>query len=368
MPKAEETTLEIHLPLLKANVDAIRSRLKPNTLFLAVVKAFAYGSAQTEIALFLETLGVDYFAVAYVHEGVRLREAGVSKPILVLHPQPKNFKTLIAHRLEPSLYSFRVLKAFLEVAKSQKINQFPIHLKFNTGLNRLGFHEKNSEELVDIFRNNQALKVKSVFSHLAASEDLEEIEFTTTQITRFDWIAKTLANQLGYSVIRHLCNTSGILNFPEAHFDMVRCGIGMYGFGNSELENKHLTPIAVLKTIISQIHFIKSGDSIGYNRGYIADSDKRIATLPIGHADGIGRGFGNGSGTFWINGKPVQTIGNICMDMLMVDITHVHCKEGDEVVIFDAKHTAEKLAFTTNTISYEVITDISQRVRRLIVS
>ena len=367
MPKVFETTLEINLPALKHNFEVLKAKLNTDTLFLAVVKAFAYGSDAGVVSNYLQQLGVDYFAVAYVAEGVALRKAGVKKPILVLHPLVKNLGLAIEHCLEPSIYSLKLLQEFEGIAKNQNQNNYPIHIKFNTGLNRLGLEPEELDLVLESLKGASSLKVKSVFSHLAASEDFEEQEFTLDQIKRYESLSKTLIDGLRYPVIRHLCNTSGVLNYPEAHFDMVRCGIGLYGFGNSEKETKNLIPVACLKSIISQIHHIKKGASVGYNRAFKSTSDIETATLPIGHADGIGRHFGNGVGFVMIHGKKAPIVGNVCMDMIMVDVTNIDCEEGDEVVIFGAEHSAEIAATAANTISYELITSISQRVKRKII-
>ncbi len=365
MPAAQETILEIDLKALKHNFEYLKSKLKDSTQFLAVVKAFGYGSEAVEISKYLQELNVDYFGVAYVSEGVSLRDAGITKPILVLHPQPVNFKLLIENCLEPSLYSPKVLTEFISVAKKENQTDYPVHIKFNTGLNRLGFGENDIEFISKNLKETSAIKVKSIFSHLAASEDLNEKAFSLNQIESFKKIWERFINGLGYNPFLHICNTSGILNFPEAHFDMVRSGIGLYGFGNSEEENKHLIPIATLKSVISQIHTIKKGETVGYNRGFKSDSIQRSATIPIGHADGIGRQYGHGKGFVTINNKKAPIIGNVCMDMIMVNITDIDCNEGDEVIIFNKDNTAEDLAKTTNTISYEVLTSVSQRVKRV---
>lgn len=366
MPKAQETILEIDLKSLKHNFEYLKSRLQSNTKFLAVVKAFAYGSDAIEIANYLQTLDVDYFAVAYVNEGVALRDAGIKKPILVLHPQTVNFKTLIAYCLEPSLYNTHILNSFIEVALEEKLNDYPVHLKFNTGLNRLGFSENNLNYIAPKLMGTDTIKVKSIFSHLAASEDLDEKEFTLNQIETFKTITEKFNDAMGYKPMLHICNTSGVLNYPEAHFDMVRSGIGLYGFGNSEKENKNLKPIATLKTVISQIHTIKKGESVGYNRVFKSDSVIKTATLPIGHADGIGRQYGNGKGFVIINGQQAFIVGNVCMDMIMVNVTNIDCTEGDEVIVFGKEFNAEKLASTAHTISYELLTAVSQRVKRVL--
>ncbi|MGS2725785.1 alanine racemase [Psychroserpens sp. BH13MA-6] len=366
MPKAKETVLEIDLKALKHNFEYLKSKLQNNTKILAVVKAFAYGSDANDIAHFLQNLKVDYFAVAYVKEGVALRDAGITTPILVLHPQAVNFKTLIDRCLEPSLYSSKILNEFIAAASEAKQTHYPIHLKFNTGLNRLGFWEKDVDHISSVLKTTQAVKVKSVFSHLAASEDFDEQDFTRLQIETFKGIADNITKSLGYQPMLHMANTSGILNYPEAHFDMVRTGIGLYGFGNSEEENKHLTPVATLKSVISQIHLIEKGETVGYNRAYTSSGFEKTATIPIGHADGIGRQYGNQKGYVTIGNKKAPIIGNVCMDMLMVNITGIDCREGDEVIFFGTNPTASEFAATAQTISYEIITAISQRVKRII--
>lgn len=364
MAKAQETVLEIDLNALAHNFKYLKSKLKSKTKFLAVVKAFAYGSDAEKIALHLQDLDVDYFAVAYASEGVALRDAGITKPILVLHPQPINFKTIINRCLEPSLYSARILRHFIECAEEEKQTNYPVHIKFNTGLNRLGFWENDIDFIHTQLKETNTVKVVSLFSHLAASEDLQENEFTNTQISNFINSSKKLASLLGHQPLLHLCNTSGILNYPKAHLDMVRSGIGLYGFGNSVEENGNLKPIASLKSVISQTHLIEKDETVGYNRSYKSNGFKKIATIPIGHADGIGRYFGNEKGFVFINNTKCYIVGNVCMDMIMVDITHANCKEGDEVIIFNNQHTAENLAEAVGTISYELITSISRRVKR----
>lgn len=367
MPKALETVLELDLKALTHNFDYLKSKLSNNVKFMAVVKAFAYGSDACVVAKHLQYLNVDYLAVAYTNEGVALREAGITKPILVLHPQPVNFKSIIKHCLEPSLYNAKVLNEFIAIATTENQTNYPVHIKFNTGLNRLGFWESDIDYMVSKLQDTETVKVNSIFSHLAASEDTNETEFTLNQIKTFKTIAQDFISKIGYTPMLHMCNTSGLLNYPDAHFDMVRCGIGLYGFGNSTQQNKFLKPIATLKSILSQIHRIEKGETVGYNRAYSSDAFKKTATIPIGHADGIGRQYGNGNGFVIINNQKAFIIGNVCMDMIMVDITHINCKEGDEVIIFDKTTTAEDFASTTNTISYEIITSISRRVKREIV-
>lgn len=367
MSKAQETILELHFDALTHNCNYLKSKLRPETKFLAVVKAFAYGSDSVEVAKHLETLEIDYFAVAYTKEGVALRDAGIRTPILVLHPQAVNFKTIIQRCLEPSIYSPKVLKEFITIAEQEKQNNYPVHIKFNTGLNRLGFWRTDVNFVINQLKNTSSIIAKSLFSHLAASEDENEKEFTINQIETFKTIAQNFESQIGYKPWLHLTNTSGVINYPEAHLDMVRCGIGLYGFGNSAKEDRNLKPIAKLKSIISQIHKIEKDETVGYNRAYRASGCEKTATIPIGHADGISRQLGNGNGCIFINNQKAPIIGNVCMDMIMVNITNIDCNEGDEVLIFDNTHKASELAESANTISYEILTAISQRVKRLII-
>ena len=357
------TTLQIDLKAANFNLNYFKEKLKENTKILVVVKAFGYGSDAIEIVKSIHK-SVDYFAVAYTDEGIALREAGINTPILVLHPQISNLELIIKNCLEPNLYSFGILKAFISITDSQKLTDYPVHIKFNTGLNRLGFKPDEVSIITKIISEHYSVKVASIFSHLAASEDKNERNFSLSQIALFEKITVDFKQKIGYKPQLHLCNTSGILNYPQAHFDMVRLGIGLYGFGNDENETSNLKNVISLKSIISQIHTIKKGESIGYNRAFIADKEVKTATIPIGHADGINRKFGNGIGYVSINNQKAVIIGNVCMDMIMVDISGIDCNEGDEVVIFDNQQTVEKFAKDTNTISYELITAISQRIKR----
>ncbi len=366
MSKVGETTLVLDLSALAHNYHYLRSKIKPETKFLGVVKAFAYGSDMVVIAKKLEQLGADYLAVAYVNEGVLLRKAGIKLPILILHPLAANFDELINHDLEPSIYSRNILKQFVDKVKSKKLKHYPIHIKFNTGLNRLGFWENDVDIISHDLMDGDALKVISIFSHLAASEDVSEKPFSLDQIESFKKSSKNLSQKLGYIPMRHILNTSGIINYPEAQFEMVRSGIGLYGYGNEKSVDKTLKPVATLKTIISQLHLIEPGESVGYNRAYISDGFKKTATLPIGHADGIGRQYGKGKGVVTVHGKKAPIIGNVCMDMIMVDVTGIDCKEGDEVLIFGPEQSAENFASGASTISYEILTAISQRVKRIV--
>ncbi|WP_121666044.1 alanine racemase [Mesonia aquimarina] len=367
MAKTHETILEINLKSLEHNFNYLRSKISGNTKIMGVVKAFAYGSDSVKIAQKLQDLGIDFFAVAYTHEGISLRKGGISKPILVLHPQSANFEEIIQHCLTPSIYSKYVLKHFIASAEAHKQKHYPIHLKLNTGLNRLGFDPDEVNYILTQLNDTKSVKIEGIFSHLAASEDPGEKDFTIQQIETYKKVSQKISEGLHYKPTQHLCNTSGIINYPEAHFDMVRTGIGLYGFGNSAEEDKKLIPVASLKTIISQIHHIKKGESVGYNRKFKAEKDSKTATLPLGHADGINRIYGAQKTNVLINGKLAPIIGNVCMDMLMIDISGIDCKEGDEVILFGKEKSAEEFANNAGTISYELITSISQRVKRKII-
>lgn len=365
MTKLSETVLEIDLGALEHNYHFLRAKLSPTTKFMGIVKAFGYGSDPLIIAKRLESLKVDALAVAYVSEGVYLRKAGIKLPILVLHPQLANFDLLMEHCLEPSIYSARVLRSFHQAALNAGQKEYPVHLKFNTGLNRLGFWENDVAHIAKELKGSEVLKIKGIFSHLAASEDEAEKVFTRGQIEGFKKIVKKVESALGLVEIKHLLNTSGILNYPEAQWDMVRSGIGLYGYGNDPIIDPLLKPVVSLKTIISQIHTIEPNESVGYNRAYRSEGYRTTATLPLGHADGIGRQYGNGRAWVIIQGKKAPIIGNVCMDMLMIDISGIDCKEGDEVIVFGKGQSAEAFAAYAHTISYELITGISSRVKRI---
>lgn len=360
------TVLKIDGQALDHNLDYIKSKLQQETKVLAVVKAFGYGSDGVQTALHLQDK-VDYFAVAYAHEGASLREAGIQTRILVLHPQIQNWQQIIEYCLEPSIYSFNTLSSFASFCYGKDFKNYPIHLNFNTGLNRLGFCETDVNLVLEQLNKNDSLKIESIFSHLAASEDSKEKDYTLKQIESFKSIIIEIESKIDYQPFYHMTNTSGILNYPEAHFDMVRTGIGLYGFGNNPEETNRLKNTHNLYSIISQIHSIKNGESVGYNRAYTAKKSTKIATIPIGHADGISRQLGNGKGYVTIQNRKAPIVGNVCMDMLMVDIADINCKEGDEVVVFDSQQTIEELAKQSNTISYEILTAISQRVKRMII-
>ncbi|MDP2089735.1 MAG: alanine racemase [Flavobacteriaceae bacterium] len=366
MNKTHVTLLEIDSKAVIHNFNYFKSKLIPATKFLGVVKAFAYGNEAVAIAEILENEGVDYLAVAFIDEGIALREAGITKPILILHPQKETLHHLLPYQLEPNLYSFRVLHQFMDEVKKANLQHYPIHIKFNTGLNRLGFKSTDVDEVISILKDQQEVYLTSIFSHLVASEDLNERAFTQNQIDAFNEISKKITDKLQINPIRHLTNTSGVINYPDAHLDMVRVGIGLYGFGNDAAETSKLKNVGTLKSTISQIHTINPGESIGYNRAFISSEMVKSATIPIGHADGIHRNLGNKVGYVTINNQQAFILGNVCMDMIMVDVTHINCKEGDEVFIFKNQENVEDLATRSGTISYEMITGISQRIPRVL--
>ncbi|MCX6232499.1 MAG: bifunctional UDP-N-acetylmuramoyl-tripeptide:D-alanyl-D-alanine ligase/alanine racemase [Bacteroidetes bacterium] len=366
--KAHETVLEINLNAIIHNLNYYRSRLNPGTKLMAMVKAFSYGSGSFEIANTLQFHHVDYLAVAYADEGVELRKAGITLPIMVMNPEEQSFDTIIKYKLEPEIYSLRVFSLLEEIIKlhlagsQQVIN---IHIKLDTGMHRLGFEHKDLAELTERIKNNPQIQVQSVFSHLSASEDSQYDDFTHQQINLLTSMCKTIEDGLGYKVIRHILNSAGIIRFPEAQFEMVRLGIGLYGIASVGIEQKELENVGTLKTIISQIKHIPKNDTIGYSRKWIAKEDMNIAIIPIGYADGLNRKLGNGKGKVLINNMFVPIIGNICMDMCMVDISGIDAKENDEVIIFGEKYPVTYLAEEIDTIPYEILTTISRRVKRI---
>ncbi|MEE9407875.1 MAG: alanine racemase [Polaribacter sp.] len=359
------TVLEIDGKALEHNLNYFKDKLKPETKILAVVKAFGYGSDAVQIAKLLEDK-VDYFAVAYTHEGIALREADIKTPILVLHPHIQNLQSIVDYRLEPNLYNFNVFNAFLKLADEAPLMNYPIHIKFNTGLNRLGFWHTDIPKIISELKETNHIKVASVFSHLAASEDLEEQDFTMNQINNFAYIAQQFYKHLEYEPMLHILNTSGVINYPKAQFNMVRVGIGLYGFGNDEKETTQLKNTHNLKSIISQIHIIQPGETVGYNRTFVAKRVTKTATIPIGHADGLSRKLGNKKGFVLINNQKASIIGNVCMDMIMVNISKIECKEGDEVVIFNNQEMIQHIADISETIVYETLTAISSRVNKVL--
>jgi len=364
--KVHETVLEVNLNALENNFNYYKSLLNPNVKVMAVVKAFSYGIGSYQIANVLQYNKVDYLAVAFADEGTELRTAGITTPIMVMSPEVEGFDAMVSNNLEPELYSFRILKAFAEYILLNNIATYPIHIKLDTGMHRLGF-EGDSEinELVLYLKNNPQLKVCSVFSHFVASEDAKHDEFTLQQIKIFTQHTKTIEKVLGYKFLKHIANTSAISRFAAAQFDMVRLGIGFYGVDSTSRNNDRLENVLTLKTKISQIKYLHKGDTVGYGRKGVMPNDGKIATLKIGYADGVSRKLGNGNGKMWINNKIAYTIGSISMDMCMLDITDIEAKEGDEVTVFGDRESIYNLAEDLETIPYEILTSISQRVKRI---
>ena len=364
--KTHETVLEINMDALVHNLNYFKSKIGPHTDIMVMVKAFSYGMGSHEVAHILEYNNVAYLSVAYTDEGIELRKAGVQLPIMVMNPDEPSYDALIRHRLEPEIFSLRTLRAFIGACKSYAAGQKQaIHLKLDTGMHRLGFESKEIPVLTGLLNENPSVKVASVFSHLAAADDPGHDNFTKSQIAQFKQMAETLRKSLGYSFRRHILNTVGILRFPESQYEMVRLGIGLYGYSaNSEAMSNQI-PSSRLKTIISQIKHLNAGETVGYQRSGEINAISRIATLPIGYADGFNRSLGNGRGEVSIQGRRAKTVGNICMDMCMVDVSDIPCKEGDEVEVFGNDISMNELAEKMGTIPYEVITSISRRVKRV---
>jgi alanine racemase len=363
--KNHETVLEINLNSISHNLNFYKSKLNPTTKLMVMVKAFGYGNGGFEIAKLLEHHKVDYLGVAFADEGIALKNAGIQLPIMVLNPENSSFSAIIQHQLEPEIYSLKGLNAFIQMSKSHQLVDFPIHIKIDTGMHRLGFEEEQIEELIAILKQNKSVKVKSILSHMATSDDLNHQEFAHFQIDLFEKLSSKIIQDLQINPIRHILNTSGISNFSNAQYDMVRLGIGLYGISNDKTEQKYLENVGTLKSIISQIRTIEKGESVGYGRRFIAEKTTKIATIPIGYADGISRQWGNGLGFVTINNQKATIVGSVCMDMLMVDVTDIDCNEGDRTTIFGDSPTVKEFAEKLKTIPYEILTSISERVKRV---
>lgn len=367
MRENDFSRLEINLPNCLANYRYFRSLLSPTTKMLVLVKANAYGHGIVEFASMMEQAGADYLAVAYPVEGVELRRAGIKAPILVLTAGTDFFGEIIDNGLEPGIPNMFTLREFCKVLETRGINDYPIHLKLDTGMHRLGFMTSELPELESFLGGSGRVAVKSVYSHLAAAEDPASDSFTLGQIRMFQENAARISGAVGYRPMYHILNSAGIERFPEYQFDMVRLGIGIYGV--SALADVRLWPVASFKCKILQIkHLTPVDGAIGYGRrGHIAPSGTVIATIPVGYADGVDRRLGCGAASFLLNGHRVPTIGNICMDMCMLDITGVDAEVGDTVTIFGQDPTAQELASILGTIPYEIFTSIPRRVERIIV-
>lgn len=364
--QTHDTILEINLSAMSQNLNYFRSKLRPGTRIMVMVKAFGYGSGSHEVASLLEYHKVDYLAVAYTDEGVALRKAGISLPIMVMNPERSSLPALIRYKLEPEIYSFRTLENFIHALHTTDAPiPYPVHIKFDTGMHRLGFEEQEISRLAEIILSRPDLKIASVFTHLAATDESTHDEFTKKQLQKFDRISELVASKTNQRFLRHAVNTGGIERFADSNYEMVRLGIGLYGVSASGKDQAHLSHVSTLKTVISQIRTIPAGDSVGYSRNFVAKKEMRIATIPVGYADGLRRTMSNGVGYVIINGKRAPITGNVCMDMTMVDVTDIDCVEGDAVEIFGDKIALAAFANMNGTIAYEVLTSVSQRVKRV---
>lgn len=360
------TELEIDLEAIRHNLNHYRALLAPGVRTMAMVKAFGYGSGSLELARLFEHERVHYLGVAYADEGIELRSHGITMPIMVMNPEPVAMETLHRFRLEAEVYDMRSLKEAIKAAQ-QMPDAPPVHIKLDTGMHRLGFTESELPELLNTLRERGPLHVASVLTHMVASEEPTQDDFTRQQITAFKRMADAIDAVLGYKPLRHMANSAGIARWPQAHFDMVRLGIGLHGIGATSEETARLQHTVTLRTVVAQVKHLRNGDTVGYNRRGAISGDRTIATLPIGYADGLSRRVGNGLGCVWIDDRRAPIIGNVCMDMCMVDVTDAPCKVGDVAVVFDAKHPVTGVARAMGTIAYEVLTGISQRVKRVYV-
>ncbi|MGE5421458.1 MAG: bifunctional UDP-N-acetylmuramoyl-tripeptide:D-alanyl-D-alanine ligase/alanine racemase [Chloroflexota bacterium] len=358
-----QTVLEVSLDALSSNINEFRNHINPGTRIMAMVKAFAYGAGPAEIAGLLEYQRISYLAVAYADEGVELRNAGVSLPVMVVNPDPAALDLMIRYSLEPEIFSFESLDRFVIAASRHGLMNYPVHIKIDSGMHRLGFMPDDLPALCEKIRSTESMRIISVFSHLAASEDPGLDEFTHRQASVFMKAAGQISEAAGYPIMRHLLNSSGIIRFPEYQFEMVRPGIGIYGAGN--IEGISLRPISRFKTRISQIKRIRAGEPVGYSCADVADHERIIAILPVGYADGLRRKLGNSRGSLFINKRRVPIIGNISMDMCMADVTGLNVRTGDEAEIFGENITVDELARLCETIPYEILTSIPRRVKRV---
>jgi alanine racemase len=363
--KVHETILEVNLDAIAHNFNYYRSLLKPETKLIAMIKAFGYGVGANELAKTLQAYRCDYLAVALADEGAELRKEGISIPILVMNPELSSFNLLLDNLLEPEIYSFRMLESVIRETGRRGITAYPVHIKIDTGMHRLGFQPADVEEVCRILRRQSGVVVRSVFSHLAGSDSPACDAFTEQQVALFRRAAQALEEGLESRVLKHILNSAGVERFPQHQMDMVRLGIGLYGVSASAATGKELQNVATLKTIILQLRDVPAGDSIGYSRMSYARRDSRIAILPIGYADGLDRHLGNGVGEVWINHHLCPIIGNICMDTTLVDVTGVDVREGDPVVVFGAPYPLTHLSDKLQTIPYEILTSISPRVKRI---
>lgn len=362
--KVHGTVMEVNLGALVDNLNFFRSKLKPKTKLMVMVKAFAYGSGSIEVANVLQYHKVDYLGVAYADEGVELRQNNITLPIMVMNPSTAGFSSMIQYNLEPEIYSLKMLHELIDFLKGRSLG---IHVKLDTGMHRLGFEEEDMDELIQVLKKSPTLMVRTIFSHLAGSDEMGHDFFSQQQYNRFMGMAGRISETLKDSPMFHILNTPGILRFSDWQLDMVRLGIGLYGV-DPTVDGSKLKSVLTLKTVISQIKNIVKGESIGYGRKAIANNDMRIATIAIGYADGFNRAFSSGVGKVMVQGKRVPVVGNVCMDMTMIDITDINAREGDEVTIFGNELPVAEIAKSINTIPYEILTNTSERVKRVFVA
>jgi len=364
--QVHQTIMEINLTAMVHNLKEYQSLLKPQTKMMAMVKAFGYGSGAGEVARRLQQQQVDYLSVAYADEGVTLRKAGIHLPIMVMSADEYSFDAMVNYSLEPELFSFPILEAFHQYIAQQGLPQYPIHLKINTGMNRLGFDMGEIDKLCNWLQHQKLLRVKSVLSHLAASEDKKEDAFTQHQVDLFTEASNKIEKALGYPVVKHIANTAAIRRNPNWQFNMVRLGIGLYGADNVQDKELSLQTVATLKTTVAQVRHLKAGETVSYNRSGVLTRDSIIATVRIGYADGYSRRMGNGNGKMYVRGSIAPTVGKICMDMCMIDVTDIPgVKAGDPVEIFGKHISIQEVAKAADTIAYEIMTGISLRVKRV---
>jgi len=365
--KRHKTHILVDVKNLRNNILAHKQHLPESTKIMAMMKAAGYGSGLQKMVQFVDSFGIDYFGVAYVDEGVEIRNAGITKPIMVMNTEESNFEACILNKLEPSIYDFQQLDDFISECIAQGIEQYPIHIKVNTGMNRLGFEVDEIDRMLEIIHAQPEVKIQSVYSHLADADNRRDKRFTEHQLTKFGSVVKKLKQELSYSFDAHILNSSGISNYPEAAYSMVRIGIGMFGVtSNPDLKRK-LNPVLSWSSAISQIRKIGTGQSVGYSRSFVSEKEMIIATIPVGYADGFRRSLSNGKGFVFIHGQSCPVVGSVCMDMIMVDISHIKTKVGDDVEIIGPNLSIEKMAELQSTIPYEIMTSISSRVHRIYV-
>jgi len=364
-----DTTLEINMNNLISNLNYFKSLIQPQTKIMVMVKAFSYGLGTYEIASLLEKNNVDYLAVANTYEGIELRKEGIQIPIMVMKPELDSFDLVLENQLTPTIFSLYALNKLVKTLEnsSSVSNEHPflISIKIDTGMHRLGFDKKDIAELIDLVKKYPFIKIESIFSHLAASDEIEHDEFTLQQIENLNSCSGIFEQEFDYHIDKHILNSNGIIRFNHAQMDMVRLGIGVYGIVNDPVTQQHLLPVSTLKSKIAQLKQINKGDTIGYNRNGIASQNLTIATIPVGYADGLSRRLGNGNWSMLVNGKEAPIIGNVCMDMVMIDVTDIECKENDEAFIFGDKNPISEMAEKIGTIPYEILTSYSPRVRRI---